>query len=172
VNEPGTSTGASYRRFMENGGLVVSLGGGSMASALGLPLYNHLAQRTPSGGEQALSGDQYYVPGSVLNVAVDTTSIAMAGLPSNHVDIFFSNNSVWRLGPDLGMTGAKPIMWFDTPTPLRSGWAFGQHYLQGGTIGIEATVGRGKAFIFTPDLTFRSTPHQSFKLVFNGIYAH
>ena len=46
---------------------------------LDLPLKNALVQRTASGQERELSGDDYYVPGSVLRVAVDSTLSVAAG---------------------------------------------------------------------------------------------
>ena len=55
-------------------------------------------------------------------------------------------------------------------TPLRSGWAWGQHYLEGGAAAVEATVGKGKVFLFGPEITFRAQPHGTFKFLFNGIY--
>ena len=54
--------------------------------------------------------------------------------------------------------------------PLRSGWAWGQHYLEGGLAGIEASLGKGKVFLFGPEITFRYQPHGTFKFLFNGIY--
>jgi hypothetical protein len=89
----------------------------------------------------------------------------------DHIDIFFKNDPVYQLGPDAGMKGVKPVMWFDTDKPLRSGWAWGQNYLNGGTVAAEATVGSGKLFMFSPDITFRGQPHESFKFLFNSIYA-
>jgi hypothetical protein len=34
----------------------------------------------------------------------------------------------------------------------------------------EATVGRGKIFLYGPEIAFRGQPHGTFKLLFNGIY--
>jgi hypothetical protein len=85
--------------------------------------------------------------------------------------VFFDNSAVYTVTPALASMGAKPILWFDTETPLRSGWAWGQKYLNGGAIGVEATMGKGKAFFYTTDITFRAQPHAEFKLLFNGIYA-
>ena len=34
----------------------------------------------------------------------------------------------------------------------------------------EAVVGRGKVFLFGPEITFRGQPHGTFKFLFNGIY--
>jgi hypothetical protein len=34
----------------------------------------------------------------------------------------------------------------------------------------EATVGKGRVFLFGPEITFRGQPHGTFKFLFNGIY--
>ena len=86
------------------------------------------------------------------------------------MDVFYDNSPVFRLEPNAALKGVKPIAWFDSTTPLRSGWAWGQNYLDGGTAAIEATVGRGKLYMFGPELTFRAQPHGTFKFLFNGIY--
>mgnify|MGYP000858272119 CR=1 FL=1 len=52
----------------------------------------------------------------------------------------------------------------------RDGWAWGQKYLQDGVAVIEAPVGKGKLFLFGPEITFRAQPHGTFKFLFNGIY--
>jgi hypothetical protein len=86
------------------------------------------------------------------------------------VDVFFDNSPVMELAPDAAMRGVKTVAWFDNKSPLRSGWAWGQHYLEGGTAGIEAQLGKGKVFLFGPEITFRAQPHGTFKFLFNSIY--
>ena len=86
------------------------------------------------------------------------------------VDVFFDNSPVMELAPDAAMRGVKTVAWFDNKAPLRSGWAWGQHYLEGGTAGIEAQVGKGKVFLFGPEITFRAQPHGTFKFLFNSIF--
>ena len=56
-------------------------------------------------------------------------------------------------------------------SPLRSGWAWGQNYLEGGTTAFEATVGNGKVLAFGPEITFRAQPHGTFKFMLNGIHS-
>ena len=63
----------------------------------------------------------------------------------------------------------KPIAWFDTDAPLRSGWAWGQHYLEGGVTMAEASIGRGKLYLFGPEILFRSQPHGTFRFFFNSL---
>ena len=108
------------------------------------------------------------MPGSVLRVAVDTRVPVAHGV-TNPVDVFFDNSPVFRLRPDAARAGIRPVAWFDTPAPLRSGWAHGQAHLDGGVQAIEASVGRGTLFLFAPEITFRAQPHGTFKFLFNGL---
>jgi hypothetical protein len=116
-----------------------------------------------------LPREKYYVPGSVLRVAVDNRSPIAQGF-ADHVDVFFDDNPVFTLEPDAALRGVKPIGWFDSATPLRSGWAWGEGYLDGGVVGIDAAMGKGHLFLFGPEITFRGQPHGTFKFLFNGIY--
>jgi hypothetical protein len=76
---------------------------------------------------------------------------------------------VFKLTPDAIARGVRPLMWFDTATPLRSGWAWGQNYLEGGVVAAEATVGRGTVRLIGAEALFRAQPAGTFKLVFNGL---
>jgi len=62
------------------------------------------------------------------------------------------------------------VAWFPNDAPLRSGWAWGQKYLDKGIEMAEATVGKGRVILFGNDLLFRSEPHGSFRFFFNGLY--
>jgi hypothetical protein len=85
-------------------------------------------------------------------------------------DVFFDNSPVFRLEPDAPMRGVRVVAWFDGPRPLRSGWAWGQHYLDGGVAVAEASVGKGRLVLFGPEILFRAQPHGTFKFFFNGLY--
>ena len=158
------------RRFLDAGGTVIAIGSSTaLGQQLGLPISSALVERTPTGGERPLSAEKFYVPGSVLRVAVDTTAQLAAGIPSR-VDVFFDNSPTLRLGPDAGRRGVRPIAWFADDKPLRSGWAWGQNYLEGGVAIAEASVGRGTLILLGPEVLFRAQPHGTFKFVFNGIF--
>jgi hypothetical protein len=158
------------RRFLEAGGTVITVGSSTvLAQHLGLPVANALVERTPTGGERVLSAEKFYVPGSVLRVAVDSTAPIAAGMPSR-LDVVFDNSPTFRLAPDAARRGIRAVAWFDSDSPLRSGWAWGQTYLEGGVAVAEATVGRGTLVLLGPEVTFRAQPHGTFKFLFNGIY--
>jgi zinc carboxypeptidase len=159
------------KKFVEGGGTVVAVGRSAMnmAELFDLPVGDHLEEKSPDGEARPLPPEKYYVPGSVLRVAVDNTSPIAHGV-TNPVDVFFNNNPVFRLEPAAAMKGVRPVAWFDTPTPLRSGWAYGQGYLEGGVEAIDASVGKGKLYLFGPEITFRGQPHGTFKFLFNALH--
>jgi hypothetical protein len=158
------------KRFVEEGGSIVAFGGSAvLGHHLGLPVSDHLVEVQQDGTERPLPGTKYYVPGSIMRVAVDNTNPLAYGM-AKQVDVFFDNSPVMELAPDAALRGVKTVAWFDSRSSLRSGWAWGQHYLEGGTAAIEAALGKGKVFLFGPEITFRAQPHGTFKFLFNSIY--
>jgi len=158
------------KKFLEMGGAILCIGSSSsMGYHSGLPIANALVERFSDGGERPLPREKFYIPGSILQVRVDNTNPLAYGI-SERLDVFFDNSPVFRLKPEASLRGVKPVAWFDSDKPLRSGWAFGQKYLQDGVAVVDATVGKGKLFLFGPEITFRAQPHASFKFLFNGIY--
>jgi hypothetical protein len=158
------------KAFIEAGGTLIAIGTSTaMGYHAGLPIANALVERTPEGGERPLGRDKFYVPGSLLQARVDNTNPLAYGLPEK-LDVYFDNSPVFRLKPEAALKGVKPVAWFDSDKPLRSGWAWGQKYLQDGTAVIDAQVGKGKLLLFGPEIAFRAQPHGTFKFLFNGIY--
>lgn len=161
---------AKLKEFVEGGGTVLTIGGAStnIAQHFDLPVTNHLVERGEDGQIGALPGTKFYVPGSVLRAKVDAMAAIAHGLP-DEIDVFFDNSPTFKLGPTATSRGIKTIAYYNTATPLRSGWAWGQHYLQDGIAAFEAEVGKGKLYVFGPEIAFRSQPHGTFKFLFNGI---
>lgn len=158
------------RKFMEAGGQVVTVGSSTaLAYHLSLPVTNALVEINGKGEIKNLSGERYYIPGSILKVAFDTSVPANWGM-AKEADVVFSNSPVFRLGPDAAMKGVKPLAWFATEKPLVSGWAWGETYLKNGVVAFEAQIGKGKLYAFGPEITFRGQAHGTFKLLFNELY--
>jgi hypothetical protein len=158
------------KAFMEAGGTVLTIGSSTnLGYLLNLPMASALVEKTGGGDERPLNREKYYIPGSVLQVSIDNSNPLAYGLPQQ-VDVFFDNSPVFRLKPEAALQDIKPVAWFSSDKPLRSGWAWGQKYLQDGVAVIEANVGKGKLFMFGPEINFRAQPHGTFKFLFNGIY--
>ena len=144
------------KTFMEAGGTVVTIGTST--------------EMTASGQERPLPGEKYYIPGSVLQVTLDSTQHATWGM-SNQTDVYFDASPVFKLAPEAIAKGTVvPLAWFDTGKPLRSGWAWGQSYLQDGVAAFMAPVGSGKFYAFGPEITFRAQAQGTFKMLFNQLY--
>jgi hypothetical protein len=159
------TTGPQLHKFVEDGGTLLSIGSSTAFDRyFGLPITNGL---TESGTR--LPNTKFYIPGSVLQASVNNQLPIAWGLPDK-VDVFYSNSPAFQLAPDAEQKGVRPIAWFPNPEPLRSGWAWGQKYLNGTTAAVEATVGKGKVYLFGPEITFRAQPHGTFKFLFNAIY--
>ncbi|HEX6575686.1 MAG TPA: M14 metallopeptidase family protein, partial [Gemmatimonadaceae bacterium] len=134
------------RSFVENGGTLLALGDASeIGYNLGLPLKNAIVDES---GKQ-LPSAKYYVPGSVLEVAVDTTSAIAWGM-SSPVDIFYDNDRAFRI--DSGNPNVKQVAWFASETPLRSGWAWGQKVLNGAAEIVTAPLGKGQVVLYGPQV--------------------
>jgi hypothetical protein len=148
------------KSFLEKGGTILAVGSAtSIGTELGLPLPRHVKQ----------SGDQYYIPMSVLQVKMDTSNPLAWGM-EDHADVMFSNSPTFKITPEAAEKfGMTKLAWFDSKTPLRSGWAMGQQYLEGGVPMIDVKMGKGRLALFGPQVTFRAQPHGTFKLIFNGI---
>ncbi|MBU4495653.1 MAG: peptidase [Acidobacteria bacterium] len=156
--------------FIQNGGTVLTLGRScSLGAHAGLPIKDHLVEKGEDGKEAPLSRAKYFIPGSILRVKVDNSHPLAHGL-GREADVMFNFSPVYRMKPEAALRPLRPIAWFDSPAPLRSGWAWGQQYLEEGIAVMEACLGRGKLFLFGPEIAFRGQPHGTFKLLFNGIF--
>jgi hypothetical protein len=155
------------RKFLEDGGTILTIGSSTaLANPLGIAVANHLVEKDKDGKEQPLRREKFYVPGSLLRVRLDEKHPLCWGM-AGEADVMFSTSPIFRL-PDES-NGIHRVGWFDSKTPLRSGWAWGQEHLDGGVAIVDAEVGKGRLVMFGPQILFRGQPHGTFKLLFNGI---
>jgi hypothetical protein len=155
------------KQFVEEGGTVIAVGQAtSIAAGLGLPVSSALVDGKGDAA-RPLKPEQYFIPGSVLRVSVDNTTPLGYGF-DRQVDVFFENSPVFRLG--LPADAVNRVAWFSSPAPLRSGWAWGQQYLQNGVVVVDGRIGRGRVLLFGPDVNYRAQSHGTFKFLFNAIY--
>ncbi len=151
--------------FLNAGGTILAIGS---ATDLGIQLQLPIASALADSTGKALPRNRYYVPGSILKLRVDTTAALAHGLRPV-TDFYFDNSPGFKLLPGAEARGVKRIAWIDDQPPLRSGWAWGQRYLNGVTEILQAPVGKGMLVLYGPDPYFRSQPHGTFKALFNGL---
>ncbi|HEV3440742.1 MAG TPA: M14 metallopeptidase family protein [Gemmata sp.] len=164
-----TKTVPQLRKFLEQGGTIIALGSSThLASLLNVPISNHLVTKDAEGKEKPLGRDKFYVPPSILRMKVNPEHPLAWGL-EGEVDVMFANSPTFHLRADSQNNGLTSVAWFAGKSPLRSGWAFGQEHLDGGTAIVDVEIGKGRLVLFGPQILFRAQPHGTFKLFFNAI---
>jgi hypothetical protein len=160
----------ALKEFAEAGGTIVTIGSSAnLAYHFNLPVRNALVEMV-NGKERPLPGEKFYIPGSVMQVAVNPQHTANWGM-KNTADVYFSASPVFNLMPDAIANGdITPLAWFASDKTLRSGWAFGQSYLQNGVAAFSAKVGKGKLLVYGPEISFRGQTHSTYKMLFNQLY--
>ncbi|SFS89911.1 M14 family metallopeptidase [Sphingobacterium wenxiniae] len=148
-------------KFVREGGHIVTIGNSaSLAEHFKLGVENALVD--DSGNP--LRREVYYTPGSVLTV--DVAPHASTYGYGQQMDLYFSNDQVYRIKD----TSIKPLLWFASDKVLKSGWSWGEKYLKDGVVAFEKEMDKGKLTVFTPNITFRSQTHGTFKLLLNNLY--
>jgi hypothetical protein len=156
------------KQFVDAGGTLLLIGDATgIAERLGVPVTNALMAAGP-GTARPLPQSEFYIPGSLLRVRVDNASPIAYGL-DREADVFFDVSPVFRLQPGAAARGVRRVAWYDSPAPLRSGWAWGQRYLEDGAAVIDAPVGKGRVVLCGPEINYRAQPHGTFKFLFNAI---
>jgi hypothetical protein len=165
-----SKTVPELKKFAENGGTVLTIGSSTaFGRHLGLPIRDALVERVAGGAERPLPREKYYIPGSILEARIDNTQPLAYGMGERAM-VFYDESPAFRLQPEAAMKGVKPVAWYDSAAPLRSGWAWGQQYLDQAVSIIDAQVGKGHVVLFGNEVNWRGQPHGTFKLLFNGIY--
>lgn len=161
----------ALKEFLEAGGDIVTIGSSAnLAYHLQLPVRNALVEMV-NGKEKNLPGEKFYIPGSVMQIDIDNYQKANWGM-GKKADVYFSASPVFKLLPDAISKGdITPLAWYASDKTLRSGWAFGQAYLQDGVAAFVAKVGKGHLYVYGPEISFRGQTHGSYKMLFNPLFA-
>jgi hypothetical protein len=155
----------ALRAFVQDGGTLLAIGSSTViADHLGLAVQDALTE-----GGVRLPDEKFYVPGALLEARVDTSAPLAYGM-RDRAYVFFDQSRAFRWTPESASRGVRRIAWFDGPRPLRSGWAWGQQYLDQAAAIVEASLGRGRVVLFGPEIVWRAQSHGTFKFLFNGIY--
>jgi hypothetical protein len=146
--------------FMKAGGSVVAIGGSTrMGETVGAPMASALV----GADGKPLPQTAFYIPGSLVRVAVDNSQPVAFGAPKE-VDVFFDKSPAFKPGQ-----GTRVAWYPKEGDVLASGWALGQEKLNGADAIVQADVGRGKLFAIGPEVAYRGQAHAAFKFLFNSL---
>jgi len=146
----------SLKTFTESGGTIITLNKAS-------EVYTE-----KDGGRivNALDGvdrKAFFIPGSILQVAVDPTNPIAFGSTST-VPIFYENGPTFKVNGD-----ARSIAFFNTDKPLLSGWILGGQFLKGTSVIAEEPVGQGRIVLFGFRPQYRAQSEVTYKFLFNAL---
>src|SRR5262249_30274885 len=148
VDDGVTNPVPQLKKFLQDGGTVLSIGRSTgLAYRLELPINDAL---TNASGTK-LTRREFYVPGSILEAKVDNTYPLAYGMP-DRAYFFYDDSPAFHIKADGLQNGLRSVAWYDSPAPLRSGWAWGQKVLENAAAVVEASVGKGKLFLFGPEI--------------------
>jgi hypothetical protein len=163
----GLDGAAALQRFVEQGGLVLALGGASdfAIQQFGLPVRD---------ATEGLSPQQLYVPGTLVGITTDPTEPIAYGMPEHAAAFFVRSHafSVQRVRNDSAADVPKTdvVVRYARQALLKSGWALGgQRYLAGRPAVVRVHVGKGDVVLVGFRAQFRGQPRGTFKLLFNAL---
>lgn len=156
----GETGAAALREFVRAGGTLVALEEASeyAIELLGLPL---------SLVNDDLPPADFYIPGSILRLELDTTSAIARGMPERSIAWFGSSSFAF----EPGSTDARVriIGRYGRGETLLSGWALGEERIAGAGALVVAEVGSGRAVLFGFQPQYRGQPRATFPLLFNAL---
>ncbi len=150
----------ALRDFVDAGGTLIALNEASdfAIGALDLPLTDVTATLAPQ---------DFYAPGSILRLQLDTTAALAAGMPSQTIAWFESGPAFDVRDPTrVRVAGRFPTEPGDV---LLSGWLLGAEHLAGKAARVEVRRGKGRAILFGFRPQYRGQSLATFPLLFNAL---
>ena len=152
-------TGAgALKEFVEQGGTLILLNHASdfATQDLGVEAKNVLT---------GVATRDFYSPGSLLNVSLDTNSPLAYGMPAQ-ITLWSEQSPAWE-APNSDIVARYPA-----DHVLASGWLLGEKYLAGKAALLDVPMGRGRMILFGMRPQYRGQSYQNFKLLFNALVYH
>jgi hypothetical protein len=157
----------ALREFVENGGTLVCLNRASdfAIEQFKLPLRNVVA---------GLPRTEFYVPGSILRIELDTTHPIAKGMPKESI-AWAEDSPVFEVlttGTQFSVPASNVhvIGWYSrVKDPLLSGWLLGGSRIKGKAALVEVTMGKGRIILFGFRPQYRAQSLATYPLLFNAL---
>ena len=152
----------ALRVFVEQGGTLVCLNraSGFAVEQLKLPVRDVT---------EGLRRTEFYAPGSILRVDVDTTRPVAAGMPPSSA-AWVEDSPVFELSDAREAARVHVVARYPQDgDPLLSGWLLGGARLRGKAAMVEVVVGRGRVYLFGFRPQYRAQSLATYPLLFNAL---
>jgi hypothetical protein len=148
----------NLKRFVEDGGTLVCFDASTELAIkrFDLPVKNVL---------EGVARKDFYCPGSILSIDVDTSSPLARGL-NEQTNAYFINSSAFE-ATDSGRV--RVVARYAKEKLLRSGWLLGEKHIAGRIALAEVKLGKGRVILFGFRPQHRGQTWGTFPFVFNAI---
>lgn len=148
----------NLKDFVEKGGKLICFDDSCelVIKRFNLPVKNVL---------NGLKRSEFYNPGSVVQLKVDTTNALAKNLGENTA-AYFINSSAFEI---VDASKVKPVARYADKDVLLSGWVLGEKYMNGKTAIAETAVGQGKIILFAFRPQHRGQTFATFPFIFNAL---
>ncbi len=155
----GTLGMGALHQFVRDGGTLVAIdsAGDAVIQHLYLPVRNVVAD---------LKRDEFFCPGSLLRIILDTEHPLAYGLERESVAVF-SNSPVYDL---KDRSAGKVVARYAQNSPSLSGWILGDKKLAGMPAVLELPLGSGRVILLPFRVQHRAQARASYKLLFNALW--
>ncbi len=155
----------NLRKFVEAGGTLVFL---NDSSDFAIEQFNLPVKDVTKG----LPRKDFYIPGSILRIELDTKHPIAKGMPEQSI-AWFEDSPAFEIQTDpLALSNNFKIIATYPKDPkdiLLSGWALGAEKLAGKAALVEFTIGKGKIVLFGFRPQYRGQSLATFPLLFNSL---
>jgi hypothetical protein len=150
------------RQFAEKGGTVLFL---NRASDFAIEQFNLPLHDVTEGLKQK----EFYVPGSILRIELDTTHPLAAGMPKESI-AWAEDSPVFEISDPSQSSRVHIIARYPVDRdPLLSGWLLGGDRIKGKAALVEVTLGKGRIILFGFRPQYRGQSLATYPLFFNAI---
>ncbi len=145
----------NLRTFTEAGGTIVALNKAAEAyTGKSTPVTNAL---------EGIAPKDFYIPGSILEVTVDTSNpLAFGSQPT--VPVFFEGSPSFRVSGNV-----QSVATYTSEKPLLSGWILGGQYLRGTSALVNEPLGKGRIILFGFRPQYRAQSEVTYRFLFNAL---
>jgi hypothetical protein len=150
----------ALRQFVVDGGTLVALNEASrfVIQALLLPVRNVL---------EAVSDEDFYAPGSIFRLELDTGTAVAHGMPRETIGWFQGGPAFEVLDSNVTQVIGR---WPDDPTRvLLSGWVLRPERIAGKAAILEVQQGNGRVILFGIRPQYRGQSIATYPLLFNSL---
>ena len=153
----------NLRAFVAQGGELITL---NRASDFAIEKLNVGAKNIV----KAAPPQEFYAPGSILSIHVDTDHPVGYGMDAE-APAWFERGAAFApsyLPPDA--PAAKVVASFPSGNPLMSGWLLGAGLIENQGAVMDATLGKGHVIMFGIRPQYRGQSYGTYKLLFNSLF--